>query len=260
MPVFPCPAESSAWRMARTRPSIMSLGATKSVPAAACKAAISPSTVTVASLSTSWPSAVSRPSCPWLVYGSRAMSVKSTNSGTAALIARTARSTRQSGFSASRPSGVLSSLGVTGKRATPRMPSSKSARASRTRSLRLSRKTPGMDAIGVGAAVPSWTNKGAMKSDGWSRTSCTISRMAAPRRNRRARRAGNPAELMASEWGIVCRDTNRVPDGRSEVDPVREGFPNQVQWIACRRIATVHGQDRPGASRPTCRHPASGLS
>lgn len=83
--------------------------------------------------------------------------------------------------------------------------------------------------------------------------------MAAPRRNRRARRAGNPAELMPPLWRIAARDTNRVPDGRSKVDAFREGFPNWVQCMPYGQIVTAHGQDRPGASRPTCRHPASGL-
>jgi hypothetical protein len=83
--------------------------------------------------------------------------------------------------------------------------------------------------------------------------------MAAPRRNRRARRAGNPAELMPPLWPIVARDTNRVPDGRSEADAFGERFPNWVQCMPYGQIVTAHGQDRPGASRPTCRHPASGL-
>jgi hypothetical protein len=100
-----------------------------------------------------------------------------------------------------------------------------------------------MDPTAVGAAVPSWTNKGAMKSDGCSRTSCTISRMAAPRRNRRARRAGNPAELMSPLWRIVARDTNRVPGVPSEGEGGRGRFSNWVRRKLT-RTALVFSHDQ----------------
>ena len=60
----PCP--SRAARMAATRPSIMSEGATMSAPAWAWDRAVLDSTSRVLSLSTSWPSRM--PQWPWSVY------------------------------------------------------------------------------------------------------------------------------------------------------------------------------------------------
>src|SRR5258708_1109607 len=73
------PAASSALRIPATRPSIMSLGATMSMPARACVTATLPSRYTDASLSTS-PSCTT-PQCPWSVYSHRQTSPTTTTSG-----------------------------------------------------------------------------------------------------------------------------------------------------------------------------------
>ena len=82
------PSPSSAARIAPTRPSIMSEGATISAPATACDSAVSAKSSIERSLSTS-PSR-STPQCPWVVYWQRQTSVITTISGTTALIERIA--------------------------------------------------------------------------------------------------------------------------------------------------------------------------
>ena len=67
MPVPVWPEASRALRMAFTRPSIMSEGATKSAPAWAVKSDIFTSASTVRSLSTSVPAALRMPSWPCVV-------------------------------------------------------------------------------------------------------------------------------------------------------------------------------------------------
>ena len=67
------PAPSSARRMAPTRPSIMSEGATMSAPASTWERAVLESTSRVLSLSTVSPSRM--PQCPWEVYSQRQTSV-----------------------------------------------------------------------------------------------------------------------------------------------------------------------------------------
>ena len=74
-------SSSSARRIAATRPSIMSLGATMSAPARARLAAVCASRSSDESFSTSQPSLVSTiiPQCPWLVYSHRHTSPISTS-------------------------------------------------------------------------------------------------------------------------------------------------------------------------------------
>ena len=97
------PCSSSAARSAPTRPSIMSLGASASAPAAACETAVRASSSSVASLSTT-PSSRSTPQWPWLVYSQRQRSVITSRSGCAALIARVASWTTPSSSQAPEPS------------------------------------------------------------------------------------------------------------------------------------------------------------
>ncbi len=95
MGVLRNPAASSAARIAATRPSIMSDGATMSAPASAWLTAVRASSPSVRSLSTSQPSRM--PQCPWSVYSQPQTSVIVTMSGASALIVRTARCTGPSG-------------------------------------------------------------------------------------------------------------------------------------------------------------------
>ena len=81
-------ASSSASRMAPTRPSIMSEGATMSAPASACETAVRASSSSVGSLRTV-PSSTT-PQWPWLVYSHRQTSVITSRSGTLSFTARTA--------------------------------------------------------------------------------------------------------------------------------------------------------------------------
>ena len=82
------PPRSSAFRIAPTRPSIMSEGATMSAPAFACETALFARISSVASLSTSVPFRI--PQWPWSVYSQKQTSVTTMRPGTASLIARTA--------------------------------------------------------------------------------------------------------------------------------------------------------------------------
>ena len=89
------PSSSSWERIAPTRPSIMSLGATTSAPASACEIAVLASSSIVMSLSTS-PSRT-MPQWPCDVYSHRQTSVITTSSGWASFSARTAIWTTPSG-------------------------------------------------------------------------------------------------------------------------------------------------------------------
>ena len=97
------PCSSSAARSAPTRPSIMSLGASASAPAAASDTAVRASSSSVRSLSTT-PSSRSTPQWPWLVYSHRHRSGITSRSGFAALIARVASWTTPSSSHAPEPS------------------------------------------------------------------------------------------------------------------------------------------------------------
>src|SRR5258708_4390811 len=77
MAVCSNPFVSSAVRIARTRPSIMSLGATMSAPARACDNAAFCNSASVASLST--PPSRRMPQCPCDVYSHMQTSVITTN-------------------------------------------------------------------------------------------------------------------------------------------------------------------------------------
>ena len=100
------PCSSSAARSAPTRPSIMSLGASASAPAAASDTAVRARSSSVASLSTT-PSSRSTPQWPWLVYSQRQRSGMTSRSGLAALIARVASCTTPSSSQAPEPSSSL---------------------------------------------------------------------------------------------------------------------------------------------------------
>ena len=168
------PASSSVRRIAPTLPSIMSLGAITSQPASACTNAWRHSTATVSSLTIA-PSR-SRPSWPWLVNGSSATSHITPISGTARLIAETARQTRFSGFAASSPSGVLSAGSVTGKTATIGIPSAAASPTASTRRGIVNRYTPGNVPTSTLSSGPSWTKTGQIRSSMSSRVSATSRR------------------------------------------------------------------------------------
>ena len=81
------PSSSSAPRIAATRPSIMSDGATMSTPARAYVSAVFASTSSVRSLSTS-PASSMIPQWPWSVYSQLHTSATTSNFGSASLMAR----------------------------------------------------------------------------------------------------------------------------------------------------------------------------
>src|SRR2546426_463745 len=118
------PAASSALRIPATRPSIMSLGATMSMPARACVTATLPSRYTDASLSTS-PSCTT-PQCPWSVYSHRQASPITSTSGAARFTARAACCTIPCSSYASEP--VASLAAGRPKRMMPPSPSRRARR------------------------------------------------------------------------------------------------------------------------------------
>ena len=85
------PVSSSASRIARTRPSIMSLGATTSAPASTCDTAVRASTSSDGSFAISPSTRI--PQWPCDVYSQRHTSVISTSSGKRGRSARSARCT-----------------------------------------------------------------------------------------------------------------------------------------------------------------------
>ena len=113
------PCASSASRIAATRPSIMSEGATTSAPARACERAAAASRSRVGSFATSPFSTM--PQWPWSVYSHRHTSVITQRSGSADLIASTARCTTP--FAASAPEPRASFWSGIPKSSTAGMPS-----------------------------------------------------------------------------------------------------------------------------------------
>ena len=145
------PCSSSAARIAPTRPSIMSLGATTSAPAAAWETAVRASSSSVASLSTT-PSARSTPQWPWLVYSHRHTSVITSRSGCAALIARVASWTTPSSSQAPEPCASLAAGRPNSS--TAGMPSAAASPASSTAWSIERWSMPGMVGIGVRLSLP----------------------------------------------------------------------------------------------------------
>ena len=160
IPVRSKSLSSKAARIAPTRPSIISEGATKSTPASAASIAISVSTSTVASLPRSPVFKFSKPSCPCAVYGSNARSVITTISGTSALNARIALRTRVSGLRASRPLSLLRELSSFGNNATAEMPKFSNSRHSSINKGMVKRTIPGIDSTGSAEPSPSITKTG----------------------------------------------------------------------------------------------------
>ena len=180
------PSSSSWKRIAPTRPSIMSLGATASAPASACEIAVRASSSTVMSLSTS-PSRTN-PQWPCDVYSQRHTSVITTRSGWASLSARTAICTMPSSSYAPEPASSLSA-GIP-KRSTAPIPEAWISVASATSSEIEKRSIPGIDSTGSRTSEPETTKSGWTRCAGESSVSRTRSRSVSVRRMRRSRVAG----------------------------------------------------------------------
>src|SRR5947209_8178745 len=185
------PAASSALRMPATRPSIMSLGATRSTPARACVTATLPSRYTDASFSTS-PSWIT-PQWPWSVYSHRQTSPTTSRSGTARFTARAACCTIPCSSYASEP--VASFAAGRPNSMTPPSPRRWASSASFTSSSSEVWYTPGSAGTSRRTPSPWHTNRGHTSCAGTTCVSCTRRRSAAVRRNRRIRRIGNWAVL-----------------------------------------------------------------
>ncbi len=181
------PSSSRAARMAATRPSIMSLGATMSAPAPAWLSACRASSSSVSSFWTT-PSRTT-PQCPCDVYSHRHTSVITMRSGTASFSARTPRCTTPSSAKLPEPSSSLAS-GMP-KRMTAGMPSSATSRPSLTSSSTDVWATPGMDWTGLRTPSPGTTNSGRIRSSTVTRVSRTMRRSVSVRRSRRGRYSGN---------------------------------------------------------------------
>ena len=188
--VAPKPASSSPARIAATRPSIMSDGATMSAPASACETASRTSSASVASLSTS-PVAVTTPQCPCDVYSHRHTSVITTRSGDASFSTRTARCTMPSGSYPSEPTSSFTAGSPNSS--TAGIPSDRSSAASPASWSSDRWNCPGIDEISSRTPSPCFTKSGYTKSRGSSRVSRTSERRASVRRRRRKRAnsAGN---------------------------------------------------------------------
>src|SRR6266851_3845270 len=187
-------------RIAATRPSIMSEGATTSAPARTSERAVLASSGSVASLSTS-PSRMT-PQCPCEVYSSKQTSVTTSISGTSRLTRPTVSCTAAASSQASLP--VSSFFSGIPNRMRAGIPSEKSSRASATAESGDSRKTPGSEEISSRSAFPRRTKSGAMNRSGERRVSRTSAREAGLRRRRRRRSVG--------KLGI---EKNLCPGGRA---------------------------------------------
>src|SRR2546428_679496 len=185
------PAASSALRMPATRPSIMSLGATRSTPARACVTAPWPSRYPDASFSTS-PSWIT-PQWPWSVYSHRQTSPTTSRSGTARFTARAACCTIPCSSYASEP--VASFAAGRPNSMTPPSPRRWASSASFTSSSSEVWYTPGSAGTSRRTPSPWHTNRGHTSCAGTTCVSCTRRRSAAVRRNRGARRGVVRAHL-----------------------------------------------------------------
>ena len=202
--------------MARTRPSIMSLGATRSAPAAAWETATRARSSTEASLRTcaSPPSPHSvTPQWPWLVYSQRQTSVMTRRSGTCLL-------QRADGLLDHAVVGVGTGADLVfvwrgcrrgGSRGGPCRAGRRLLRAARRRA---SCETPGMETMGSRRGDLFADEEGqdqVGRAGAWSR-----GRVRAGRR-RRAGGAGRRARLR-SKWVVIgsagkIRFARRVPQG-----------------------------------------------
>ena len=192
------PSSSSAARIAPTRPSIMSLGATMSAPARAWLTAVRASSSSVASLSTSGrrigPGSKT-PQWPWLVYSQRQTSAITSSSGCAARIARVASWTTPSVVPGAAALVVL--LGGDAEQQHGGNPERGDlARPRRRPAASGSRAMPGIASIGCGASMPSSTNSGITRSPAVTRVSRTRSRRTGVRRSRRIRVTGKAIAQM----------------------------------------------------------------
>ena len=150
MPVSTKPSSSSACRMAPTRPSIMSEGATRSAPARACTTDMRASTSTVSSLRIR-PSSPTSPSCPWSVNGSRATSRDHDKIRQCRLEGRArheAQDLRDRGRHDHPPSSR--SPEAPGRGPRRESPGARQIRASSTRRSIEKRKHPGIAPMGIG--------------------------------------------------------------------------------------------------------------
>ena len=162
MGVSECPSSSRDLRMAATRPSIMSLGATTSAPALARLTAVRASWRSVESLSTAQPSRVSMttPQWPWLVYSHRQTSAISTSFLAASVFfsARSPCCTMPNSSHAPEPCTSL--VSGSPKSSSPPSPSCAASSASRTASSMERLKTPGMELTSRRTPSPGQMNKG----------------------------------------------------------------------------------------------------
>jgi len=184
------PCWSSARRIAPTLPSIMSLGATTSAPAAACDTAVLANSSNVASLSTT--PFRTMPQWPCEVYSQRQTSVITTRSGAARFMARTVSWMIPCSSYAPLPCSSLA--GGNPNSNTPPTPRSAARRASSPASASGCCITPGMAATGV-AAPAGLKKSGQTSCERCKRASATNRRSPGLRRSRRNRTAGNPLML-----------------------------------------------------------------
>ena len=150
------PAASSACRIAPTRPSIMSDGATMSAPASAWLTAARASSAIVRSLSTSSPARM--PQWPWFVYSQAQTSVITRRSGACHLIARTASCTTPCGSQA--PLAWASFVSGIPNRSTAGMPSDCNSSSSRGSWSTESWNWSGIERISRRTPLPWVTNSG----------------------------------------------------------------------------------------------------
>ncbi len=121
-------------------------------------------------------------------------------------------------------------------------PSSASSATSRRSEVRVCCTTPGSDAIGTGASMPSRTNSGATRSSTPSRVSATRRRSAGVRRRRRSRWAG---KLTAGSYdsGSAGQEASSTPGERLDerVEGVGVGLGADLEAEPAR----LGGGDRP---------------
>src|SRR5918996_2492443 len=251
------PSPSSAPRIAPTRPSIMSLGATASAPASAWLTAVRARSSRVTSFRISPPSTT--PQWPCDVYSQRQTSVRSTSPGTRSRSDRKARWTMPS--SSYAPEAASSFSSGMPKSRTAGTPSRCASSASSQRRSTERWAMPGRPSSGRSTPSPGQTKSGSTKSSSESRVSRASERSAAVRRKRRRRVTGKaltPGRSLSARsrggtmfpYGPPLFRLGRASRAGTRGKP--PGFPTPFPWRDRKRSRQQSSHAHPGQRRERC--------
>ena len=242
------PFSSSARRIAPTRPSIMSDGATMSAPARACESASRASSSSVASLSTSLPATT--PQWPWSVYSHMQTSVITARPGHVLL--DFANRALHLALVVPRLAAVrvlaLRDAEQDDRRDAGRV---RLARGAHAPGRPTSARRPASNRSDVLTSRPGQTKNGWIRSSGARRVSRIIRRSVSVRRSRRGRLIGNAIGILTPSKAELDSSGTRAQDDyidddarRNETLPVRRQNERRASRMTGTPAAFVAGSAR----------------